>query len=39
MRERVIFYEDHHGDIPEDFPATTRLVGSIRVASVVFRGG
>ena len=38
-RERVIFYEEHHGDIPEAFPATTGLVRSIRVASVVFRGG
>ncbi len=37
--ERVIFYEEHHGDIPQRFPATSGAVRRIRVASVVFCDG
>jgi uncharacterized protein DUF6578 len=37
--ERVIFYEEHHADMPQGFPATSGAVKRIRVASVVFRDG
>lgn len=35
----VMLYEEHHGGIPENFPATRGTVARIRVVSVVFRGG
>ncbi len=38
-RDSVIFYEDHHGDIPEEFAGTIGRVSGIQVVGVVYRDG
>ncbi len=38
-RDRVIFYEEHHGEIPEEIGGTRGRVSGIQVVSVVFRDG
>jgi hypothetical protein len=38
-RQRLMFYEDHHGGVPEDVPPARGLVRRIRVVRVNHRDG